>query len=36
LDGAVLDEEEKQILRELQDGRSAELQKGQARNHGRD
>ncbi|OLB61312.1 MAG: tRNA (guanosine(37)-N1)-methyltransferase TrmD [Acidobacteria bacterium 13_2_20CM_2_66_4] len=36
LDGAVLDEEEKQILRELQDGRPAELQKGQARNHGRD
>ena len=36
LDGAVLDEEEKQILRELQDGRAAELQKGQARNHGRD
>jgi tRNA (guanine37-N1)-methyltransferase len=36
LDGAVLDEEEKQILRELQDGRAAELQKGQARHHGRD
>ena len=36
LDVAVLDEEEKQILRELQDGRVAGLQKGQARNHGRD
>jgi tRNA (guanine37-N1)-methyltransferase len=36
LDEAVLDEEEKQILRELQDGRRAESQKGQARDHGRD
>jgi tRNA (guanine37-N1)-methyltransferase len=36
LDGAVLDEEEKQILRELRDGGGAGLQKGQARNHGRD
>jgi tRNA (guanine37-N1)-methyltransferase len=33
---AVLDEEEKQILRELQDGRVAGSQKGRARNHGRD